>query len=614
MSEHATTVTRILAASAATHAQRPALRVQRDGAWVRWTHAQAAEAVERLAARLYLLGLRAGDRVGLWSANCPEWTLCDLAMMRLGVLPVPLYVSSSAAVAREILADAQADWLLVGGTRPVELARQLAAGAGGPRLVLLDGQAAGEGELSLADLLSGDVDPREMEIARLEVAAAEARRGPDDLCTLIYTSGTSGEPKGVMLSHGNLLHQYETVNRFFTIDERDISLCFLPLSHVFERAWSTYVLSRGAEVVYLEDPLQAAMLLREVRPTTLCSVPRLFEKIRAAVLEKVEAAPPLRRRLFHWAMETGRRAGWAAVEGRRLPWPRRLALALADRLVLGKLRDAVGGPKKLLVSGGAALDPVVEEFFLAAGLPISQGYGLTETSPIVTCNRPGEFRPGTVGRPVPGCEVRLHPETGEIQVRGRNVFQGYWNRPGATSLTFDGEWFRTGDVGVLDADGYLSITDRIKDLIITSQGKNIAPQRIEGLLARDAYIEQAAALGDGRKCVTALVVPAFERLEAFAREHGLRWESREHLVRLPEVLELLRQRIEAQTRELSRHEMVKRFVLLGEGFSEAAGEITPTLKLRRQVILHRYRELIDDMYSALDEAVDRLSGASRQES
>jgi long-chain acyl-CoA synthetase len=372
MSESATTVTRILAASAARHAHRPALRVQRNGAWVRWTHAEAAAAVERLAARLHLLGLRAGDRVGLWSANCPEWTLCDLALMRLGVLPVPLYVSSSAAVAREILADAQADWLLVGGARPVELARQLADAPGGPRLVLMDGQATREGELALASLLAGDGEG-ELEAARREVAEAEARRGPDDLCTLIYTSGTSGEPKGVMLSHGNLLHQYETVNRFFTIDESDISLCFLPLSHVFERAWSTYVLSRGAEVVYLEDPLQAASLLREVRPTTLCSVPRLFEKIRSAVLEKVEAAPPLRRRLFHWAMETGRRAGWAAVEGRRLAWPRRLALALADRLVLGKLRDAVGGPKKLLVSGGAALDSVVEEFFFAAGLLVMRG-------------------------------------------------------------------------------------------------------------------------------------------------------------------------------------------------------------------------------------------------
>jgi long-chain acyl-CoA synthetase len=607
-----TTVTRILAASSATFATRPALRVRRQENWVTWTHAQAARDVETLAARLWTLGLREGQRVGIWSANCPEWTLSDLALMRLGVLPVPLYTSSSAAVAREILADAQADWLLVGGPRPVELARSLVDDGVPLRLVRLDDGPLRQGELSLAGLLAPGDDAAQEE-ARREVATLEARRGADDLCTLIYTSGTSGEPKGVMLSHGNLLHQYETVNRFFSIDETDISLCFLPLSHVFERAWSTYVLSRGAEVVYLEDPLQAATLLREVRPTTLCSVPRLYEKIRSAVLDKVEAAPPLRRRLFHWAMATGRKAGWARIEGRTMPWLERLGLALADRLVLGKLRDAVGGPKKLLVSGGAALDSVVEEFFLAAGLPISQGYGLTETSPIVTCNRPGEFRPGTVGRPVPGCEVRLHPETSEIQVRGRNVFQGYWNRPGATSLAFDGEWFRTGDVGVLDEDGYLSITDRIKDLIITSQGKNIAPQRIEGLLARDAYIEQAAALGDGRKCVTALVVPVFDRLEAFAREHGLHWESREHLVRLPEVMELLRQRIEAQTQELSRHEMVKRFVLLAEGFNEAAGEITPTLKLRRQVILSRYRELIDSMYAALDEAVDRFSGASRQE-
>jgi long-chain acyl-CoA synthetase len=232
---------------------------------------------------------------------------------------------------------------------------------------------------------------------------------------------------------------------------------------------------------------------------------------------------------------------------------------------------------------------------------------------MVTCNTPNAFRFGTVGKPIIDCEVKIAPEWGDSGQKPQPDFQGYYRKPEATAEAFRDGWFHTGDVGEFDADGFLRITDRIKDLIITSQGKNIAPQRIEGLLARDAYIEQAAALGDGRKCVTALVVPAFERLEAFAREHGLRWESREHLVRLPEVLDLLRTRIEAQTQELSRHEMVKRFVLLAEGFSEAAGEITPTLKLRRQVILHRYRELIDDMYTALDEAVDRLSGASRQE-
>ncbi|MFA7330739.1 MAG: long-chain fatty acid--CoA ligase [Candidatus Delongbacteria bacterium] len=609
------TLVEVLAHSCTCFPDRPALRVKRDGQWRTWTYAQVAESVRVLAARFWQLGLRAGDRVGLWSPNCPEWTLCDLALTRLRALPVPLYASSGSAPAAEILRDAGVVCLLVGGARQVELARSLPGELAGLRRVRLDTGPAGPGETALAELLTAPRDPGELAAALAAVEAGLADLGPDDLCTLIYTSGTSGEPKGVMLSHDNLIHQFETVNHFYSIDETDRSLCFLPLSHVFERAWSGYILSRGAENVYVEDPLQVAELLKEVRPTTLCSVPRLYEKIRQAVLDKAAHAPRHKCALFQWSMRVGLAAGRLELTGRPLPlglaWRRRLA----DRLVLGKLRDAVGGPKKLLVSGGAALDSEVEGFFLAAGLPISQGYGLTETSPIVTCNRPGEMRPGSVGRPVPGCEIRLDPASGEILVRGRNVCHGYWNRPGATALAFDEGWFRTGDVGGLDPDGYLSITDRIKDLIITSQGKNIAPQRIEGLLARDAYIEQAAAVGDGRKCVTALVVPVFERLEAFAREHGLRWETREHLLKLPEVLDLLRRRIEEQTRELSRHEMVKRFALLPELFSEAAGEITPTLKLRRQVIQTRYRELIDSMYQALDDAVESCTvGSQRQKS
>jgi long-chain acyl-CoA synthetase len=589
----------LLEASLARHAQRPVQRIQRGGQWYSWTYAQFNQRWRTLAAALHGLGIQAGDRVGIWCPNRPEWTLMDLSLMRLRALPVPVYTSSTAAQAAEVFEDAGACWLAVGGARQVELARTVARQLGMRGLILLDDEGeAGPGEVKLSTLLEGSPSEGSLEAVAQGVAAIQA----DDTVTLIYTSGTTGEPKGVMLSHTNLLHQCDTVDRFFDVGPEDCSLSFLPLGHIFERVWSAYLLTRGAEIVSVEDITQVPAMLREVRPTVMVSVPRLFEKIRQTVLDKVSTAPPLRQRLFSFAMRAGMDMGRLKLAKGKASLGLKLRHALADRLVLSKLRDAVGGSKRLLVSGGAALDRQVEDFFLAAGLPICQGYGLTETSPIVSCNRPSEYRAGTVGRAVPGCEIRLESASGEIQVRGLNVFQGYWNKPGATALAFDGEWFRTGDVGVLDEDGYLCITDRIKDLIVTSQGKNIAPQRIEALLSRDLYIEQAAAVGDGRKCITALVVPVFEKLEAFAREHGLHFENREHLLSLPEIVELVRRRIDAQSQELARHELVRRFTLLPELFNEAAGEITPTLKLRRRVIHQRYCDLIDSMYHALEES------------
>lgn len=588
----------LLEASLVRHADRPAQRVQRKGQWQSWTYRQFHERWVTLAAALHALGVRPGERVGIWCPNRPEWTLMDLSLMRLRALPVPVYTSSTAAQAAEVFEDAGASWLAVGGARQVELARTVARQLGMRGVLLLDDEAEAQaGELKLSALLGTPVPEASIQA----VADGVAEIQMDDTVTLIYTSGTTGEPKGVMLSHRNLLHQCATVDRFFDVRDVDRSLSFLPLGHIFERVWSAYLITRGSEIVSVEDMAQVPTLLREVRPTVMVSVPRLFEKIRQTVLDKVSTAPPLRQRLFRFAMKAGMEMGKHRLERSAAPLGLRLRHALADRLVLSKLRDAVGGSKRLLVSGGAALDREVEDFFLAAGLPICQGYGLTETSPIVCCNRPSEYRAGTVGRAVPGCEIRLDAATGEIQVRGVNVFQGYWNKAGATALAFDGEWFRTGDVGVRDEDGYLCITDRIKDLIVTSQGKNIAPQRIEALLSRDLYIEQAAAVGDGRKCITALVVPVFEKLEAFAREHGLHFENREHLVRLPEIVDLVRKRIDAQSQELARHELVRRFTLLPELFSEAAGEITPTLKLRRRVIHQRYQDLIDSMYHALEE-------------
>ena len=579
------------------HGERIALTVRRDGARRVWTYAEAGRWVERVAEGLFERGLRPGDRVGIFGPNSPEWLLLDLACQRLRLLPVPIYATSPAAQAAEILADSGARVCFAGGDSDAALDRALGSGTALDWRGRLDGAA--DDPDSVAGLAARPASPE----AALQIEALRAGADPDEPVTLIYTSGTTGEPKGAMLSHRNWLHQFGVLEAGFDFGPDDRSLCFLPLSHVFERSWSHYVLSKGGQNRVLEDPRQVADALKIERPTVLSSVPRLYEKVHQAVQEKLAAAPATRRALFRWALGVGGRFQRARQAG-SAPGPWLGAThALADRLVLSKLREAFGGPKKFMAAGGAHLSREIEEFFFAAGLLVCQGYGLTETSPMVSCNRPGALRFGSVGRPVPGCEVRVDGATGEIQVRGPNVFLGYWNKPAesAASFTEDG-WFRTGDVGDLDEDGFLRVTDRIKELIVTSQGKNVAPQRVESLVGRDPFIEQVAAVGDGRKCLTALVVPVFEKLEAFASEHGLRFESREALLTAPEIVELIRRRIEEQSRELAQHEMIKRFALLPELFSEATGTLTPTLKLRRREIAARYQHLIDEMYAALEQA------------
>jgi long-chain acyl-CoA synthetase len=594
----------LIETSCKAHAARPAMRVERNGQWLRWSYADLGNQIERLAQALYRRGLRAGDRAAICSPNRPEWSLTCLALYRLRVMPVPIYATSTAAQIIEIVRDSGSSMIFLGGELPLSRISELKE-LDAPQLISLESGPGNEELPHLADLLSAGDDPE----SEVQIQAQLALAAEDDTAVLIYTSGTTGVPKGVMLSHANFFHQYKVLENSFEFTHSDRSLCFLPLSHIFEHSWSLYVLAKGAENVYLEDPREVAAALKRVRPTVLCSVPRLYEKVMQTVYEKVGQAPPIRQKLFHWAMKTGHSVAQMKIRGETPSFLLGAQHKLADKLVLSKLREAMGGDKKFMSSGGAALLQEVEEFFHAIGFFLCQGYGLTETSPMVTCNRPREYCTGSVGRVISDVEVRIAESSGEVLVKGPNVFQGYWNKPEATEQVLKEGWFHTGDVGKLDSDGYLRITDRIKDLIITSQGKNVAPQRVESLLVRDSYIEQVAAVGDGRKCITALVVPVFEKLEAFAREHGLNFDGRESLLKLPEVMELIRQRIEAQSRELASYEMVKRFALLPEMFSEATGTLTPTLKLRRQAIQQRYHEMIEQMYHAIDEAVisaDRL--------
>ena len=400
-----------------------------------------------------------------------------------------------------------------------------------------------------------------------------------------------------MLTHGNVLATAGFHDmRLPHTGEEDVSLCFLPLAHVFERAWTYYALYRGMTICYCDDPAKVAECLQEIRPTVMCAVPRFYEKVYATVFDRLESASPLRRRLFRWAIGVGAEMARRRREERPVSPGLRLSHAVADRLVLRKIRAIAGGRVRFFPCAGAPLSQEIEEFFHAAGIFIIYGYGLTETTATVTCHETRRFRPGTVGRPLPGVEVKIS-DSGEILVRGATVMKGYYRKPKETAEVFADGWFRTGDAGVLDADGYLRITERIKDLIKTSGGKYVAPQLIESTMGADHYVEQIAVIGEGRKFVSALIVPSFDALERWARGEGIPFSERADLVSNSRVIDFYRRRLDERSGDLAPFERIVRFTLLPEALTVEGGEITPTMKVRRKAAAERHRSAIDAMYS-----------------
>jgi long-chain acyl-CoA synthetase len=406
---------------------------------------------------------------------------------------------------------------------------------------------------------------------------------PDHLATIIYTSGTTGEPKGVMLSHRNLVSNMIAGHAIVPVNQDDVSLSFLPLSHSFERLVSYVYLANGVTIVFAESMETVGKDLPVVKPTVITGVPRVYEKFQSRILERGSALPQPRRALFNWGVKVARAGG------------RGLQAKLADRLVFSKIRESIGGRLRCLVSGSAPLSLDTAQFFAGIGLPITEGYGLTETSPVVTANPMNAPRLGTVGRPIPGVEVRI-AEDGEILVRGPNVMVGYHNKPQETSAVLKDGWFHTGDVGALDADGYLSITDRKKDLLVTSGGKKIAPQPIEAILKRSPLVAEALVLGDRRRFASALIVPDFAALERRLKDLGRPAAAREALVRRDDVLGLYQEIVDGLNRELSQFERIKKFRLLPREFTIESGELTPTVKVKRKAVEQNWARDIDDMY------------------
>ena len=576
-------------------ADRPAQRAKVDGQWRDVTWRQLGERLEGIARGLVRLGHQAGDKVGLCARNMPEWTQADLGILAARGVTVPLYPTSTAGQARFILQDAGSRILFVGEQPEVDLGLAFLAAGDLDHVIALDPHVDLRGEsraLTLQALLDLGDDPASAE--EIQRRAGELRL--DDLLTLVYTSGTTGEPKGVMLDQANVMDAMHLHDLRLKVEPGDISLAMLPLCHIFERAWTFYVLYRGALNVYIRDPLTLIEVIGEVKPTHLCAVPRVYEKAYAGIHGRIAKASWLVRALFLWAMRAGTQRVRLRMLGLQPGVWLALKLRLADRLIFRKLRDLFGGHCKFFPVAGAALADDVNVFFQSIGLNLKYGYGLSETCATVSCYEDGTLPIGTLGRPLKGLEVKLG-EDHEILVKGPTIMRGYYHRPEETAkaMTADG-FLRTGDAGDIDAQGNLIFTERIKELMKTSNGKYIAPQRVEGMLGKDPFIDQIAIIADSRNFVSALIVPHFESLEEFARSVDLKYHDLAELVAHSRIVAFFEERLLQLQKELAQYEQVKKFTLLTRPFSMELGELTPTLKLRRKAIAAAFQTEIEAMY------------------
>lgn len=566
------------------------------------------DAVRNLSLGLSNLGVRRGDRVALMSESRPEWVIADFACLTAGGITVPIYPTHSAAQVAYILADCGARVAIVSDS--VQAAKIAEVRSRTPALewvVVVDGPpapaTAPAGAVPMEEVIAcGAARLRAEPSAQLAFEASVAIQRPDDLATIVYTSGTTGEPKGVMLTHANLLSNVIASRAMLEVLPEDNTLSLLPLSHVFERMVMYRYLYEGATVAFAENLTTVGRDLVKVRPTVMTGVPRVYEKVRATVLEKVEAGPPLKRKLFYWAMAVGREWADGLVADRVPPLWLRARHAVADHLVFAKIRAKTGGRLRLPISGSAPLSRSVAEFFLALGLRIIEGYGLTETSPVITVNPLHPIRLGTVGKAMPGIDVKI-ADDGEIVTRGPNVMLGYWNKPAETAAVMVDGWFHTGDIGYINGEGHLVITDRKKDLIVTSGGKNVAPQPIENLLKSDPLVAEAVLVGDNRNFISALIVPNFGRIESLTTAKGapaavsIPASTREELLRHPDVLGLYQDVVDRVNGNLSQFERIKRFALLPSEFAVEREELTPTMKVRRKVVETRWRDEIEELYA-----------------
>jgi long-chain acyl-CoA synthetase len=565
---------------------------KKEAGWKELSWKKFGEIIFKTANSLKNAGIQENDKVAIYSDNSSEWMIFDLASMAIGAITVPIYSTNNAEQAEYIIQDSGAKMILVGDQAQYDACLELVQKEESTLETIIVSKKSvwikkEFNSFYLEDFIAKS--PSKLEFCKKEY---------DDVATLIYTSGTTGTPKGVMLTHGNFIKAFDAHFEFFKFKnfEEELSLAFLPLSHVFERSWSLLCLYGGARVYFLEDPKNIAKTLEDVKPTMMCAVPRFFQKVYAGVLEKAGEGSSLKKKIFNWALETG----WQTAELRRNEKPLSLGLkikeSIADSLVFSKIKERMGGRLWFLPCGGASLSPEVTKFFESVGIHITVGYGLTETTATLTLFPLTHFEHGTSGKPLPGVEIRIG-ESDEIQARGNGIMKGYYNKPEETEKVFteDG-WFKTGDAGKIDDKGNLIITDRLKDLMKTSNGKYIAPQQIENLLTNNNFIQQIVLIAEGRQFVSALIVPNFEFLQDFIKKNNIQFTNWEEIVKNEKVHDFYKEKIKELQSHLSDFEKVKKFTLMPAEFEISSGEITPTLKVKRNVVLKKYADLIEKMY------------------
>ncbi len=579
-----------------SHSTHTAYMYKKQGIWYTVSYREAVEQAEKIAAGLSRLGIGANHTVALISRNRLEWALIDYAVMNLGAILVPIYPTLLGKHVQFILEDSGARVLFAEDASQMEKVEEIRSRlTRTTHFFLLEPEETRSASWNTFEQLLQEGE----NVLKTDSAIAHRYRAvsPEDTATIIYTSGTTGLPKGVELTHKNFLSNIESVNYVFRARPDDVALSFLPLSHILERmAGHFFATYHGLTIAYAESINQLPENMREVRPTLMVSVPRLYEKMYARIMEVREESSPLKRKIFDWAVGVGQKSFRKERAGEKLSVFLRKKRKLADKLVFRKIREQMGGRIQYCVSGGAPLGADIGEFFAAVGIPILEGYGLTETSPAITFNRPGQMKFGTVGQPLPGVEVKI-AEDGEILTRGEHVMKGYFQNPQATAEAIDSRgWFHTGDIGYLDDEGNLVITDRKKNLIVTSGGKNVAPQPIENKLISSKYIDQAVVIGDKRKFCSALLVPNREIVSHWAREQGIEEDNYRNLLMHPAVQSLFRRVVDHLMTDFAGYEQVKKFLLIPEPFTMENGELTPTLKIKRRVIEEKFAAEINALY------------------
>jgi long-chain acyl-CoA synthetase len=586
------------------------MRVKRHKTWQELTGAQLDERVRNVALGLVGLGISAGERVALLAESCPEWCITDYAILACGAINVPIYPTQSVDQVKFILENSGAKILFLSNQKQLKRIKAAldALGKNAPRLIIFEYREESREEFSrqnvmpLEDLERLGSQERTRQPGQYQPMIEKAQS--DDLATIIYTSGTTGEPKGVMLSHRNLVTDALRSGECFDLHENDIALSFLPLAHVFERTVQYIYMNLGVPVCFARGVEYVAEDIKEVHPTVVTAVPRLFEKILATIHKKAADGTPTQQRIFQRAMKVGREVAVLSDQRKPIPLLTSIQYKLADSLVFSKWRDAVGGRLRFFVSGGAALPNEIALAFSGAGILILQGYGLTETSPVVAVNRFRNNRFGTIGQAIPGIRVRT-AEDGELLVSGDIVMEGYYRNAEETEKVIsrddDGTvWLHTGDIATIDDDGFIRITDRKKDLIKTSLGKYIAPQMIENMIRAIPMVEQVIVIGNQRKYPAALIIPGFDGLKNYAESLAIDTRDKAELVRHPRIIEFFKKKVDEVTRDLAPYEKIKKIALLDREFTIEGGELTPTLKVRRKFVEEKYREQIDALYPKSD--------------